>query len=304
MQQLRVDKIERGAPGLVVGAEARRRLVLHSQSVLEARPATFANLGRPDLSLAAAKGGDRERQAKQPSNAEESVQILGPDGSVVTLPAADSSVRVRLERIRGQTPEPHRSALERGLVRLGDAVFTDVAVHRGALAEPSATVVDEGGRTFQSYMFANGAMSREETRENAAILGVGAVERSLYGFFDKLRQEQQLEQEVRTDIAELEAALAGWQGATEVFNYHEVVRQPDGTATLVEHRDVSLTKEQAQALLSQLQGEETGLGQVQQRDFMMLQQMVNNYQQAMTVASNVLKQHAETHKTLIANVRA
>ena len=141
------------------------------------------------------------------------------------------------------------------------------------------------------------------SKQDAATLETGQENQVASG---PQRPSQAVSEDLRTDQADIRSALADWpdDGSTEFFDYREVKFNDDGSYAIVEHYDVELTKAEAEALLMELEGQIASMGQFDQRSMYTLQNMVQKFQQAMNIASNIMKQQHETEKAIIQNVRA
>jgi hypothetical protein len=97
--------------------------------------------------------------------------------------------------------------------------------------------------------------------------------------------------------------LANWpEGSSQSFTWHEASTDADGNVGLTEKTD-TLSKEEATSLLQQLQSSATGLDSMGTADQYKLQVAVQDYQQAMTTLSNVMKNYDDDLKSIINNLR-
>ena len=79
---------------------------------------------------------------------------------------------------------------------------------------------------------------------------------------------------------------------------------PAVKATKAEHKNVEMTKAEAEAVLAKLSGSVESLGGIHDSEMAELQMKVHKYQQALTTLSNIMKGMDDTHKAVLGNVRA
>ena len=138
---------------------------------------------------------------------------------------------------------------------------------------------------------------------DAMTIGMTAVEDELHQLLESFTHKQELGTEVQTDATELSEMLGDWpEGSSQSFTWHEQTTDAEGNLALVEKTDV-LSKEEAEALLQKLQSSAEGLGAISSLDQYKLQVLVQDYQQAMTTLSNVMKNYDDDLKSIINNLR-
>jgi hypothetical protein len=221
------------------------------------------------------------------------------------MPAAD---RQRAEAFLAGLPPAHRSRMEQAAVTLGDEAWA------AAAAAPEGVVLDTASsglqsaanNTFESWLVTQGEEGASADNNSLIVTSVWGVEKSLYNFLGDASARDKAGSEIRTAITELEEMLADWpdDGSTQLFSYNEIVVGADGSVSMIEHKNVPLTKEQAQELLSELNTRLDSLSVFTNRDEMMLQMMVHKYQQVTNAISNILKNTDETRRGIISNVKA
>ena len=107
--------------------------------------------------------------------------------------------------------------------------------------------------------------------------------------------------QVRVQYANLSDALANWPEGkdTMAFTWTSLDKQ---TNTPVVQTGV-LTKEQAQAKMQEMRDTIDSMGASSQVQQLRLQKMVQDYQQATNLMSNLLKFEYDTAKSIIGNIR-
>ena len=307
MQEIRVDKIrtqEISDRGVIQDRSQRVHLYVHSQFE-KARP-SFAGIGKQDLSaLGKSSNNDQHHSPAAGSEVEESLCLKMRDGTLLEIPLLSKADRERAEEILGSA-SPHQAQSTLQAARdLGTRVYHEIKT-ADTNVDHSLATAQAAQMSYRETMSIVTQESQTAQEKDALLMGMYGVEKNLRGYFTKVQGEQHLASEVREDIAVLEDMLADWpdDGSTELIDYREVRFSSDGTPSVVEHQGAALTKEEAQALLNKLKGNVETLGHFENQDMMMLQFMVNRYQQAMNTLSNILKSKNDTHKGIIGNIRA
>jgi len=305
MSKLRVDKIQnqRQQDAATQTERVKPRTELHTQSTFNAEgPATFAGIGRPDLS-AIKQGSDKPRAARAPAP----LTYRMADGTELTLPQLSLQDQAASEKLLSSAGDG-REKLERAATELGEAAYNETQSYPPdvAITEASAGLQQSADNAYEVYMTSTGQQQRDQASNQALLMGMWGPQTALQNFFHKVVGRDALSGEVRSDVAELKDMLADWpdDGSTQTFSYHEVIENPDGTVTVVEHNNVQLTKAEAEALLERMQGQVETLGSIATRDQFKLQYMVQRNQQAINTLSNILKNQDETRKGIIGNVKA
>jgi len=306
MSKMRIDEVTTSTIQTLDNETARlqRRKELHKGSSFErSGPETFAGIGRTDLS--AIKAGSSESPATV--EAKSIIHTL-PDGTEIEIPQLSADDRAKAEAILVRLSPDGQSQLIASAEDLGAAVWNEVLQNPEGVnvGSSSAGLSNAANNSYEVYTATTGENNRNNVTEGLLVTGMAGVEQNLFGFFDQLQGKQTLGNGMRADIAELTGMLADWPAGaqTQVFSYSEVVLNADGTTKVIEHKNEVLTKEQAQALLEKLQGQQDALSTITSMDSNKLQLMTERYQQAMSVLSNIIKSQDETRKGIIANAKA
>ncbi len=289
--------------------DREQRLHLFANSGFENQRKTFAGIGKRDLSALTGsnKDGSGHQRAHQPQNAEEIITIRFKDGERVEFPRLRPEIRERAEFILTNIKPEEREQLGEAMFETGVQTWGETLENPdGSNLESTAALQSAGNETYEGYMTSGFQSEQNEYEQDALFMGMYGAHDALNSYFQEVQGNQQTASEVRTDIADIEAALTDWpdDGSTESFDYREVIYGDDGSINVVEHRDVEMTKEQAIALRDSLDSSLNGLSNFDTLQMANLQRMVNNYQQAMNTVSNIMKTSHDTQKAIIANARA
>jgi hypothetical protein len=278
---------------------AKRRLNLHTTS-------GFESPGRHDLSALkpdkASTAADDERRANQPKVVEHRLA----DGTIVRVPGLSDAQHLEIARVFARQSPERRGFLERAATRLAAAVYADVQAQPAAASRPvSATVSAAYSATQEAAVLGAGSDAQIQAQRDSYFAGIGAVEKELQTYFTEVKERQQVAAEARTDQAELVEMLSSWpdDGSSESFTYREIKVSDDGELVVTE-KTVQLTKEQALGLLQSLELQGSTIGEITAMDGFKLQKMTQDYQEGMTILSNILKQQDETLRGTIQNVKA
>lgn len=306
MSKLRIDEIQ-GRTQAQVTPETqvvKRRANLHTASAFDGNgPKTFAGIGRPDLSALKKSGGATDKPSAQ-----EPFLVKLADGQQVEVPQLSPAERERAESIYAKLSPENAAKLKASALALGHAVWDAVEAESTGLKveAASAGLAQAGQETYETYLLTTGENQANQASEGTLFVGLNGVEQDLYGFVTNMQDRQNAGTECRADVNELEAMLADWPAGkdTQLFTYREVVCNADGTTTIVEHKNVALTKEQATELLKKLKEQQETLGSLSAQDSYQFQIKTEHYTQAMNTLSNILKAQEDTRKGIIGNIRA
>jgi hypothetical protein len=305
MQHIRVDQIHRNRVSDRAAVQEReQRLHLYAQNQFESQRPTFAGIGKLDLSaLHSTSDQSADSAADKSQEAQETLSLRMRDGTYLEIPLMPKSDRHEVEGWLQSAD--HGTQVLATAKKLAAATYNEMRQGR-----------DEHNHSLEYEHAAQTSYQQDVTvlppegsanREGQLVLmGLYGSEQNLKDFFNKVRSEQGVATELKEDIAELEEMLIDWpeNGGSEQFDYRDVRFNDDGSITVVGHEGSFLTRAEAEALLNKLKAKVETLGQFENRDMMQLQWMVNRYQQSMTILTNILKNKHDTHKAIIANVRA
>lgn len=307
MSKVRVDQATRARIAeQITQQDQHKQIKLFTHSKLEPARKTFAGIGKLDLSAisTSADGKQEDGKTRKDDEVDEVVSIKLTDGTRLELPRLSEGQYAEIDAILSQATPEQAEHLVRTGQQLGATAYAELDAGR---AEPpfSLTANHAAQTAYETFVVTVKHAKNEEAAHGAMLFGMYGVELNLKSYFEKVQGEQKVASDLRTDVAELEEMIADWpdDGSTEVFDYREVIFNEDGTITVVEHKDVEMTKAEAQALVEKLEGQIENLGQFDNREMMELQMMVNRYQQAMNTMSNIMKNMQDTHKAIIGNIR-
>lgn len=306
MQNVRLDPIvRRKLEDQAVVREQQQRVQLFTHSTFEAERKTFAGIGKPDLSaIGSSANGDSREKASKGNEVEETLTFKMKDGTRLELPRLTAEQSAVVEAILAKGTPEQRERLVRSsrqyAARAYEEVERDNAGGPYGLASTQAAY-----STYQQASMGSSTTEQEKAMTDAIIMGVYGHEQNLRDFFQKIRDEQALANEMKTDVLELESMIDDLEeGETDFFDYREVVFNEDGSVSVIEHKNVEMTKEQAQELKQRLEYQIEALGKVETMDTYYLQMMVHRWQQATNTITNIMKQSHETMRGIIDKARA
>lgn len=221
------------------------------------------------------------------------------DGTLVTLPRPSLLNENTMERVFGRLSPEKRAELGRNLTAAGGSALKVVGTQTEAAQSELNNIYDTFGNDWMGAADANEADKSEIT---ASVLH--AVEQNIYNYFLGVKEKQEAASDVRADLAELNEMLADWpEGEEQSFTYNDVTFDDDGNMS-VQQVTVQLDKAKAEALAGELSGKIQGMGDMSGMEQFQLQKMVQDYQQAVTTLSNIIKNQDEQLRGVAQNVRA
>jgi hypothetical protein len=305
MNNLRIDEIQGGRQRQVTHQvqQVRQRVELHRSSEYQAERATFAGIGKQDLS-AVVRGDDNRVQVSRE-----------PEPIVHRLRTGERIEIWRMTREQAENAEAvlaaagkGRDTLEAAALHTGATYWNDVAAlpPDAELTEGSQALIASANQTYEVWMTSTGQDQRDAQAEGMLLAGMWGAEQSLHLYFQETVTREAKANDVRAQLRELQTMLEGWpdDGSTELFSWTEVRQTEDGSLETIEHVNEPLTKEGAVQLASQLEGQEQTLSGIVNKDMMKLQYMMHKNQQAMETLSNILKAQNDTRNGIIGNVKA
>jgi hypothetical protein len=310
MDVSRIDSVQSyGQTRQVNNEQAKKRLALHESS-------SFAK-GASGIDLSAIKN-----PVDAVNNSQEARILRTRDGQEIEIPTLDAETRAKAAALYAKVSEAGRQRLQLAGLEVGRAAFAYVAATRAmAKGEPTGRAQLEAATSaLYSAAQANlAAVANEQygkppsglsqsqfnnAMTDAMTNGMAGVEGDLNATMQRFYEKAQMSETVDTDIAELNDMLANWpEGSSQSFTWHEAVKDENGNYSIVE-KSGTLTKEQAEDLKHKLDAEANGLNSMSAIEMQMLQVQVQDYQQAMTTLSNVMKAYDDNLKGIIQNVKA
>ena len=221
-----------------------------------------------------------------------------PDGSRIDVPTMNDSDRAAAAQLFANVPVENRVMLDQAAVNLGKAVYDESARRVGGGTGVSTSALNALTSAAQAYSNATGGSAEaDQAFMGTAYMGIVGLEGDLAAQAKDLQARNQLADELRADMKEIQNELADWpdDGSTRTFSWTEV--KADGT--VVKHENEKLTKKEAQALLEDLQGQLDGVKDQTELQKMDLQDKMQKYQEALQCFSEIL---ADANKTMLATI--
>lgn len=300
MDAKRVGKVvSRTENQTITGGYAKRRLDPFAQSRFDK--------GATHLDLSALKKGSSSSDTPQKSAEQEIRAVQFPDGTIIEVPLMPKEQKEELEKRLSPLSQEQRQRLLSQTKTWGRDIFDEMANNSKGLqlGNYSAGLTASTGFTMEQYVLTAGAQSEAQTYQDLTLLGVDGMEKNLTDYMTQLSDKHDNLETMRVDVAELNEMLEGWPpGETQRFSWHEMTRDANGQEQFVEHKNVEMNKEDAQKLVEKL-GLQIDAGMTMSNlEQVKLQTMVQDYQKAMNVISNILKSQDDTLRNTIANAKA
>jgi hypothetical protein len=121
-----------------------------------------------------------------------------------------------------------------------------------------------------------------------------------------VEERSQYGTELKAEVNDLQDLINNWpdDGSTQQFSYQDMTFNSDGSATMSAHNNVTLTKSDAENLLSQLQSQVDSATTMTTAESFKMQMWVQQDQQAVNVMSNILKITHDELSEIIRNCKA
>ncbi len=297
MAKLRVDEIQNKSfttPSSETVARKQRR-ELHAQSQFENAPATFAGIGKADLS--ALKGN----ASGVPEKAVVTASFTLPNRQTISYPTLSDGLRDKLETLHGQLSPQQRATMTAHAEALGAAIDASGKPVDGAkLAPPVAAALGRGAQFVQQ------AAAFTAVPASQMITGdtIRLAESKLRDLMLTVAERQQFANEAKATALELQDMLKDWpdDGSTQPFSYRTMSTGDDGKVSYTEHNNVALTKEEATALADQMKLQGDTAASSTTMEMFEIEQLTHKLQQSTEVLSTILKMTHETASTMIAAI--
>jgi hypothetical protein len=227
------------------------------------------------------------------------------DGSRIDIPSMNDSDREAAARLFGSVPQEKRAMLDQASQDLGKALYEESRKNLPIGSVTSSSAMSALTAAAQAYTTANATVGSPETNQafmGTMYMGLVGLEGDLEVKARDLEGKNKLADEIRTDLTELRTELADWpdDGSKRAFSWTEV--KADGT--IVKHENELLTKDQAKALMGNLEESLSSVRDMTETAKFDLQKNLQDYQQALQTFSGILKDSHEQMMRTIANLKA
>lgn len=245
--------------------ESRRRLELHSQDALVQ--------GGARLDLASLQGG---------------------------LPTEDQAT---LREMFAGYPEEQQRALQMAAMQLANALMTPGAV--SSTGDISSGLKSASTEALTTYLAGAGSDAQSNVNQGFMYMALSGMETKLASFAKGVEANTMIGKELRTTITEIQDIVTNWPEGTKTqeFTWQEVSYDDKGNPTVTTHTK-EMTKEEFEALRDKLDMQLTScqdMGELKKFD---LQQLYQDYTQAVQTLGNIQKQIHDDAKAILNNLRA
>ncbi len=300
---MEVKRIQSGQPVSQIGTEKaqdqRHRRELYKTSAFDTAGS------RQDLSALNPEKAKAQAETVDAINDQQprSLSYRLPNGTLLEIPCLCGAERKSVDRIYERLQAEQRDELVTVARRLSKGCLEAAAQGPEALQSASAALKQDASAVETLV-----AIAEDEGYDVASkgmLVGIEAMEQNISDVFKFMEQKQATVDGSRSELVELRQMLGDWpdDGSKQTFTYHELVNNPDGSISAVEHKDAELTKEQAQDLVDSLDSTVESALSLSAMEQSRVQVMVNQYQQAVTAVSNIMKDVLDA-KEFLNNLRA
>lgn len=264
------------------------------------------------------------------------------DGTVLQIPTLSDEDAANLKTLFGDIPEDQRASINQAGAQLAQALLQQSSSSSTASSSSSSKVAavsnskrslasttsdangiadsasssDTNSTTYtlsqsspdlssaiqtaaSSYSSATGNSDYDTTIQAVAYMGVTSLQQSMSDYSSTLQNTIDQQSTIRTDRNELTSAVADWPDGTDTqtFTYHDV----DENGNLQTYTK-SLTQEEAKAEADSLSNTLSTLSDSSQQQQLLLQNMMQNYQQGVTTISNIMRMQYDMVKNTLQNI--
>jgi hypothetical protein len=181
----------------------------------------------------------------------------------------------------------------------------DTSARRGRKlnpARPPRKVKREISQLAESFASATGAQDATELAQGVMMMAYAGAEAELQEMAARVKANLEGKKTVREDLAELRDLINDDQWPAE-FTYTEHVKNASGKLVSTEKTVTLASKDEAEALLQDLESQLQTMTDMSQMLQLQLQEAMNKQQQAMQILSNIMKNQHDTLKAIIQNMR-
>jgi hypothetical protein len=192
-----------------------------------------------------------------------------------------------------------QAQLQSASEQLGSALL-----NAGGTGMTSSALQDATNTALATYLTTTGTDDLGRVSQSFMYLALGGMESYLAGFASKLKEINGIAQESRTEIMELQDMLKDWpDGQSQEFTWHTVSFDENGNPTVQTHTE-TLSKEDAQKLLDDLNMQQQSIGDMSDMAKFDLQSKYQDYTQAVQTLAGIQKQTYDDAMKIIANLKA
>lgn len=165
-------------------------------------------------------------------------------------------------------------------------------------AAASPAVVSATQNAASTYSSATGAEGSNAVMATA-YMGVVGLQGQMSDFASSMQDTLSQKKSIDSDYQELQQAVADWPDGTDTQVLPKVVTNDDGTVSVTQEAQ---TKAEAQASADAAKDASTNLGSDNQMQMIQMQYIQQQYSNAVTGISNIMKVSYDTTKNTLGNV--
>lgn len=233
--------------------------------------------------------------------------VMARGGSQIDFSSFQSSVspddQVAIRSMFESFPPEQQAALQQAAMRLANELMTPGAV--SSTGSMSSGLQGASTTALTTYLAGAGADAQSNVNQGFMNMALAGMESKLKDFAKGVEANTQIGKELRTTVTEIQDMLTNWPEGTETqeFSWQEVSYDDAGNPTVTDHT-ADMTKEQFEALRDKLDMQLSNcqdMGELKKFD---LQQIYQDYTQAVQTLGNIQKQIHDDAKAILNNMRA
>jgi len=275
-----------------------KRKHLHAQSVFEAEaPATFSGIGKTDLS--ALKNDDAPVEHKLVNKS-----VTLTNGQTFEFATISSSWSAEVMAQMNKLSAEQKSQMQQHTQNLAQAAQAEAVQPTVAAGQ----LPDSMKQPLASAMLVARASGMTQDDQSQAMVTGGAIldiEGQMSTLMNNVSGRAQYGTEIKAEVSELQDMVNNWpdDGSTQKFSYQDMAINGDGSATMNSHNNVTLSKSDAQNLLSRLSSQAQSADSMTTAESFKMQVLVQQDQQAVSVLSQILFITNQSMNDIIKNIK-
>jgi hypothetical protein len=215
----------------------------------------------------------------------------------IALPVMDPQQQTSIANLFKNAP----AAQQEKMAEAGHQLFEGLAASSGKLtagqtAPPELKALVTA--TIQSYQQTTGEQNADAAVQGSMYMAVASADADVYDFAAQLKANLDEKKSIREEIADFRDQMGDAKydgpGGTSTFT----IKDENGN-----EKQVTMTKEQAEAHMGNLESKLQTASDMTQEMQMQLQDAMNKQAQAIQLLSNIMKMFHDTAKAIIGNMR-
>ena len=227
--------------------------------------------------------------------------VSGPSDGL-SLPSVSGEQELFLQNLHRTASSQQSQALVEAGHTMAQQIYGVLPLGGGVNAGTLPPLLEESlSHAAEQYIITTGQQNVDQVTTGLMYMAVDGVNNVVLDLAGELKSNLDAARSKREEIAEFRNTMADWAEdgpQTQEFSWSTF----DGEGQVIEHTE-ELTRDQAEAKMSELEGLLQSFNDLDQDFQFRLQQAYQNQQQAMQLISNTDKMFHDTAKSILNNLR-